>query len=117
MPIMTIVHSKVSNDHANAIDNLQNSICLSNLTPLNTNFSLSSIFSYIFQLNTFTINLRNSIHNVALALLFACLLQRALFLRAQKWVGLGGKISMLNQCITLLLIFCVQLALEIQKWR
>uniref|UniRef100_A0AAN0N7P4 G-protein coupled receptor 3 n=1 Tax=Polyphagotarsonemus latus TaxID=1204166 RepID=A0AAN0N7P4_9ACAR len=71
---------------------------------------------YVFQLNSFKINLRNSIHNVALALLFACLLQRALFLRAQKWIGLGGKISMLNQCIILLLIFGVQLALEVQKW-
>ena len=52
-----------------------------------------------------------------MALLFACLLQRALFLRAQNIIGLGGKISMLNQFITLLLIFGVQLALEVQKWR
>lgn len=80
-------------------------------------FTFSQTIRFVFQSNAFIVSLRSSVHNVALALLFAGLLQRALFLRAQKWIGLGGKISMLNQCLTLLFIFAVQLALEMQRWR
>ena len=60
--------------------------------------------------------IRTSAQNISFALLFGCLLQRGMYLRAQKWIGLGGKISNLNQTLTLSLIVGIQLALEIQKW-
>lgn len=61
--------------------------------------------------------LRASGHNVTLALLLGTLLLRVLHLRAQKWIGLGGKIPKLNQFLTLMFICGIQVALEFQNWK
>ncbi|XP_025017435.1 uncharacterized protein LOC107366253 isoform X2 [Tetranychus urticae] len=71
---------------------------------------------YVFPPTILMCSLRTSIHNISCTMLFGSLLQRGMYLRAQKWIGLGGKISKLNQCLTLLFIIGIQLALEMQRW-
>ncbi|RWS28516.1 uncharacterized protein B4U80_10135 [Leptotrombidium deliense] len=72
---------------------------------------------YVFHPTSFMCSIRTSVHNVSLALLFGSLLQKAMQLQSQKWIGLGGKVSKLNQCLTLMFIVGIQLALELQRWR
>ena len=61
--------------------------------------------------------LRHTIHNISLSLLFGSLLIRAMYIRAQKSIGLGGRASRLNQFLTLIFIVGIQTAIELQKWK
>ena len=72
---------------------------------------------YVFEPTPFSCTLRASIHNLTLSLLFGTLLLRAMYLRAAKWIGLGGQISSANQFLTLSFIIGVQIALEAQTWK
>ncbi|XP_013787930.2 uncharacterized protein LOC106471853 [Limulus polyphemus] len=59
---------------------------------------------------------RKVVHNVAYAFNYGCLLLRAMSLRSQKTLGLGGSISQVNQMLTLLFVVGAQVALEVQWW-
>ncbi|KAI1286702.1 hypothetical protein HDE_10735 [Halotydeus destructor] len=72
---------------------------------------------YVLEPTPFTCTLRSSVRNVSLSLLFGILLIRLMYLRAQVWIGLGGKIPKLNQFLTLIFVFGIQVALEIQNWK
>ncbi|XP_074594406.1 uncharacterized protein LOC141849823 [Brevipalpus obovatus] len=71
---------------------------------------------YIYPPSTMMCSVRSSVHNISLTMLLASLFQRGMYLRAQKWIGLGGKISKLNQCLTLIFVIGIQVALEVQRW-
>ncbi len=62
-------------------------------------------------------SVRQTTHNITLCLLFGSLLLRAMHIRAQKSIGLGGRASRLNQFLTLVFIIGIQTALELQKWK
>ena len=72
---------------------------------------------YVFYPTAFMCSVRTTIHNIALALLFGSLLLRAMHIRAQKSIGLGGRSSKMNLFLTLLFVVGIQVALEIQQWR
>ncbi|XP_054158808.1 uncharacterized protein LOC128957118 [Oppia nitens] len=85
------------------------------LIAITINFLGSSLF--VFYPTSLLCCTRHTIHNISLTLLFGSLLIRAMYIRAQKSIGLGGRTSRLNQMLTLVFIVGIQTALEYQKWK
>lgn len=72
---------------------------------------------YLFEPTPVLCTIRRSIHNLALVLLFGCLLIKAMFLRAQKTIGLGGQVNVANSMLTLAFVLGIQISVEVQDWK
>ncbi|XP_023239556.1 uncharacterized protein LOC111638144 [Centruroides sculpturatus] len=86
------------------------------LTLLSVLLLFGSSIPFIFRPSTILCGITRVCHNITLALLSACLLLHAMHLRSQELLGLGGRVSRLNQFITLGFIIGIQIALEVQFW-
>jgi hypothetical protein len=74
----------------------------------------ASVVLFVLPPSNILCNLRVFIPSIATALSFGILLLKAMQLRSLVSLGLGGRVSALNQFITLMFIVAVQLALNIQ---
>lgn len=86
------------------------------LTLVSILLLFGSSIPYIFRPSIILCGISRVCHNMSLALLSGCLLLQAMHLRSQELLGLGGRVSRLNQFITLGFIVGVQIGIEVQFW-
>ncbi|CAG2182903.1 unnamed protein product, partial [Oppiella nova] len=77
-----------------ALRSANQALVICHLVAVAVTFLGSSL--YVFYPTSMICCLRHTIHNISVTLLFGSLLIRAMYIRAQKSIGLGGRTSRLN---------------------